>query len=139
MKLKLIRDTFTDKSTTGMLFVDDVFECYILEDRVRSGPKVYGKTAIPEGTYDLTIDDSPKYKRLMMHILDVPDFTGIRIHSGNDADDSEGCLITGRTRPRPNWVGASKLALLPLFQKVKAAGDRREPVTIEITHVKENL
>ena len=138
MKLRLIRDTFTDKSTTGKLFVDDVFECYIMEDMVRSGPKVYGQTAIPEGLYDLTIDDSPKYKRPMMHVINVPGFAGIRIHSGNTADDSEGCLITGRTR-RPNWVGESKLALLPLFQKVKAAVDRREPVTIEITHVKEKL
>jgi len=74
----------------------------------------------------------------MMHVINVPGFAGIRIHSGNTADDSEGCLITGRTR-RPNWVGESKLALLPLFQKVKAAVDRREPVTIEITHVKEKL
>ena len=135
MKLTLIRDTFTDKSTTGKLFVDDVFECYVLEDVVRTGAKVYGKTAIPEGQYELTIDYSPKYDRPMMHILNVPNFEGIRIHSGNVAEDSEGCLLTGRIR-RQNFVGESKLALASLFQKVKTAVNNHEKITIEVTHEK---
>lgn len=133
MKLTLVRDTFTDKSTTGKLFIDDVFECYVLEDVVRDGPKVYGKTAIPEGTYELTIDYSPKYDRPMMHILSVPNFEGIRIHSGNVADDSLGCILTGRIR-RQNWVGESKLALAPLFRKVQAEVNNHDKVTIEVTH-----
>jgi hypothetical protein len=132
MKLKLLRDTFTEKSTTGQLFIDDVFECYILEDVVREDAKVYGRTAIPYGTYELTIDYSPKYDRPMMHVLGVPGFKGIRIHSGNNADDTEGCLITGRMR-RPNWVGESRLAYAPLFQKVRAAVNAHEPITIEVT------
>ena len=132
MKLKLIRDTFTDKSTTGRLFVDDEFECYVLEDVVREGEKVYGKTAIPYGTYDLTIDYSPKFDRPMMHIEGVPGFQGIRIHSGNVADDTEGCLIVGRMR-RQNWVGESKLAYAPLFKKVQDAVNSHEKITIEVT------
>lgn len=132
MKIKLIRDTFTDKSTTGQLFVDDVFECYVLEDVVRDGEKVYGKTAIPYGLYELTIDYSPKYDRPMMHVLDVPGFQGIRIHSGNDADDTEGCLIVGRMR-RQNWVGESKLAYAPLFQKVREVVNAKEKIIIEVT------
>lgn len=136
MKLTLLRDTFTSKSTTGRLFVDDVFECYVLEDVIRPvGEKVFGKTAIPFGTYKLTIDYSPKYARPMLHVLDVPHFQGIRIHSGNVADDTEGCLLVGRTR-RQNWVGESKLALAPLFQKVKVAMDTGDEITIEVTHEK---
>lgn len=134
MKLKLIRDTFTDKSTTGPLMVDDVSECYILEDVVRPvGEKVFGKTAIPEGTYKVVLDYSPKYGRIMPHILDVPNFLGIRIHAGNQAEDTEGCLIVGRMR-RPNWVGESKLAYAALFQKLQQAVSIGEEITIEVTH-----
>jgi hypothetical protein len=131
MKLELVRDTFTNKSTTGKLFIDDIFECFVLEDVIRD-EKVYGKTAIPEGEYELTIDYSPKYDRPMMHILSVPNFEGIRIHAGNVAEDTEGCLLVGRIR-RANWVGESKLALAPLFQKVKEAVNNHEKITIEIT------
>lgn len=133
MKLTLVRDTFTDKSTTGKLFVDDVFECYVLEDVVRTGPKIYGKTAIPEGVYKVTIDYSPKYDRPMIHILSVPGYDGIRMHSGNVAEDTEGCLLTGRIR-RSNWVGESKLALVPVFQKINAAISAHEKIIIEVTH-----
>lgn len=133
MKLKLVRDTFTKKSTTGKLFVDDTFECYVLEDVVRTGPKVYGETAIPEGIYEITIDYSPKYDRPMMHILSVPGFEGIRIHSGNVAADTEGCLLVGRMR-RSNWVGESKLAMASLFPKVKNVVNAHGKITIEVIH-----
>jgi hypothetical protein len=68
--------------------------CYILEDQERE-KKIKGETAIPCGIYEVAITMSPKFKVLMPILLDVPDYTGVRIHTGNDADDTEGCLITG--------------------------------------------
>src|SRR5690348_2405952 len=94
MKLKLIREEFTDESTIGRLYVDDVFECYILEDVVRD-EKIQNETAIPYGTYEVEITYSPKFGRYLPMLLNVPNYTGIRIHPGNTAKDTDGCLLTG--------------------------------------------
>ena len=58
--------------------------------------KVYGETAIPAGVYTVKMTYSPKYKRQMPEVLNVPGFSGIRIHSGNTAKDSLGCILLGR-------------------------------------------
>ena len=58
--------------------------------------KVFGQTAIPTGTYTIKMTYSPKYKRQMPEVLNVPGYSGIRIHSGNTADDTEGCIVLGR-------------------------------------------
>lgn len=131
MKLKLIRDTFTDKTTIGKMFVDEVYECNTLEDVVRKGAKVYGKTAIPEGIYPVILDFSNKYQKVMPHVLDVPNFAGIRIHAGNDQDDTEGCILVGRGR-KIDWISQSKIAFDTLFQKLEDAYDRKEKITIEV-------
>lgn len=57
--------------------------------------KIYGQTAIPAGTYRVVMSYSPKFGRVMPEILDVPAFSGIRIHAGNTAKDTEGCLLFG--------------------------------------------
>lgn len=133
MKIELVRDHFTEKSTTGRLYVDDVFQCYTLEDIARpEGVKVKGQTAIPFGEYEIIIDMSRKYQRYMPLLLNVPMFEGIRIHSGNMAEDSEGCILVGRIR-KQNWIGESKLAYADLFQKLKTAYTAGEKITIEIT------
>ena len=76
MKLTLIRDTYTSKSTIGRLFIDGVEFCYTLEDVVRpKGVKVYGDTAIPEGKYSFTLSYSPRFKQL------VKDLAGIHLHT----------------------------------------------------------
>jgi len=132
LKLLLLRDTFTDESTTGELFVDGVFECFILEDRVRpKGVKVYGKTAIPEGVYEIVITKSVRFKRFLPLLLNVPKFSGIRIHPGNKAVDTEGCLLPGTKRAR-NVVFESRKAFDRLFTRIKAARAKGETVTIEI-------
>lgn len=131
MKLTLKRHTFTNKSTIGSLFVDGVFECYVLEDVTRlPNVKVQNETAIPYGTYPVTITFSNRFKKLMPQILDVPMFAGIRIHSGNKAEDTEGCLIVG-TSKSVDWVSGSKLAFKPLFDKLQKA-DKKEKITIEV-------
>ena len=67
-----------------------------LEDRVRAvGEKIYGRTAIPMGVYDMELTFSPKFKRLLPELFDVPNFKYIRIHSGFSSDDSHGCLLVG--------------------------------------------
>lgn len=135
MNVKLTRTDFTDESTIGELEIDGLFECYILEDKDRKledgGVKVQNETAIPRGTYKVIVDFSTRFKRLRPHILDVPQFTGIRIHPGNKADDTEGCLITGGYK-KTNFVGESRIAFDALFKKLSDAHENNEEIWIEI-------
>lgn len=118
MQLKLNRKELTSKSTIGELLINDEFFCYVLEDVVRApGVKVKGQTAIPVGTYEVVIDMSARFKKLMPHILDVPMFEGIRIHSGNKAEDTEGCLLLGISKS-VDFVGRSKEAFDLFFHKL---------------------
>lgn len=141
MKLKLIRKTFTETSTIGELFINDQFECFILEDRDRyldsehpikviQENKVFGKTAIPKGTYEIAITFSNRFKQYLPLLMNVPAFEGIRIHSGNTADHTEGCLLPGVTMSR-DMVQQSKTAFKKLFTKLKAV-EKTEKITIEI-------
>jgi hypothetical protein len=132
VKLELKRKWFTDKSTVGELWVDNVWQCFTLEDCWHTGPKIPGKTAIPYGTYSIIIDYSNRFKRLMPHILDVPDFAGIRIHSGNTAEDTEGCILVGLYRVEDR-VGDSRKAFALLYPLIKNALAALQPVTITIT------
>lgn len=131
MKLTLIRDTFTSHSTTGRLLVDGSHEGFILEDIVRTGPKVHGQTAIPFGTYQVIINKSARFKRLLPLLVNVPGFAGIRIHPGNIAANTEGCLLPGTTRGK-DFVSNSRVAFEKLFTKIKAAIAKGETVTIDI-------
>ena len=89
MYLQLVRESFTNKSTEGKLFVNGIFYCYTLEDMDRyleeGEIKIYGKSAIPRGTYKVKITPSIRFKQSLPLLYDVPQFTGIRIHSGNYA------------------------------------------------------
>lgn len=138
MQLKLKRTDFTENSTIGELYVNEIFECYVLEDVVREGDifkvKVKGETAIPRGQYKVIIDESVRFKRKMPHILDVPNFSGVRIHSGNDKDDTEGCLLTGTSKGR-DFVGESKIAFTKLFDKLTKAFDDKENIVLIIEGV----
>src|SRR5574343_976097 len=96
MKLELIRHAIKDTYTIGKLFIDGTYFCDTLEDYVRAGEKVFGKTAIPTGTYDVQITYSNRFKQPMPLLIDVPGFSGIRIHPGNTAEDTHGCILVGK-------------------------------------------
>jgi len=96
------RHWYYTECTQGVLIdetigTDPRLLCYILEDTVRpyTEPKVPGATAIPTGRFQLTVDYSQRFRKYMFHIESVPGFSGIRIHGGNRAVDTEGCLLTG--------------------------------------------
>lgn len=129
MKIEIKRDTFTEKSTIGKMYIDGAYFCETLEDKDRKleegGTKIYAETCIPRGTYALEIDYSPKYQKMMPHILDVPQFKGIRIHPGNTDADSEGCILVGRTREK-DFIGHSKLTYNELIIRLRDATDKIE-------------
>jgi hypothetical protein len=106
MKLKVVRETKNDVCTIGSLFINDVFFCYTLEDKDRGlkqsdsllfiqAKKIFGLTAIPSGFYKLTVNQSPKFKRMLPRILDIKGFDGVLLHRGNSANDSLGCILIG--------------------------------------------
>jgi len=119
MLIEVKRFEFKDTHTVGKMYVDGIYECYTLEDAVRNGTKVLGKTAIPIGTYKLIIDASTRFKQDMPHILDVPDFTGVRIHAGNTSADTDGCILLGSTWAGKDFIGNSKIAYKKFFDKLK--------------------
>lgn len=130
MQLKLVRSGLNEQCTIGDLFVDGVRECYTLEDCVRD-EKIAGKTAIPAGNYEVTITYSERFKKPLPLLHGVKGFEGVRIHSGNKAEDTEGCILVGQTRSE-NFIGGSKAAFEPLYAKIEKALSANEKVFIEI-------
>lgn len=134
LKLVLKRKIFTSTSAVGSLYINGEFECYTLEDEDKLGrgeKKVWAETAIPYGTYEVRIGYSPKFKRRLPFIKDVPGFKGIRIHPGNKAADTEGCILVGQTM-RTDWVGQSRKAFEKLFKKLDKAYKEKQTITLEI-------
>lgn len=138
MLIKVHRVANTEDACMGCMELDGVQFCFTLEDCVRDlGPdgsgKIYGKTAIPAGEYKVVIDYSHKFQKDMVHILDVPYFTGIRIHSGNDAEDTLGCILVGHSMEHPARISGGSSVMPELFDKIKAALGEGQPVSIVIT------
>ncbi len=113
----------------------DRYICDTLEptwrDYAHGGRKIKGCSAIPEGRYAVVISYSPRFKQWLPILLGVPNFSGIRIHAGNTAKDTEGCILVGENREvgkvldSRKWVNALK-------HKIVAAKDRGEPVWINV-------
>ena len=139
MRIELVRIAFKDTYTIGKLYVDGKYFSDVLEDKDRGldssmneseilKKKVKGQTAIPTGHYVINITYSPKYKRMMPLLLDVKGFSGIRIHSGNTAKDTEGCLIVGKNK-KVGMVLESRDTYKRLFKMMEG----QEEITIDIT------
>lgn len=131
MELELTRKVRTNNSTIGELSINDIFECFIIEDKDRGlrkdmtlseliNKKVHGNTAIPSGRYEVVISFSNRFKKMLPLLMDVPAYAGIRIHPGNTAADTEGCLLPGRNKGTDAVTG-SRLAFTALSEKLKAA------------------
>jgi hypothetical protein len=119
MNLTLQRQILTDKTTIGLLFIEGIFECYTLEDVVRApGVKIAGATAIPFGEYEVIIDHSNRFARMMPHVLGVAMFEGIRIHPGNTDADTEGCILLGTLKGNDR-IYNSKIAFAKFFRKLE--------------------
>ena len=138
-ELILTRTDFTLKSTIGSLALDGQHLAYILEDRVRKAgePKVYGETAIGYGRYQVVITKSERFSKaagkdvFLPLLLDVPYFEGIRIHTGNYATDSEGCLIVGTGKTK-DMVTDSRKAFTKVFTMLKEQLDAGDEIWLTI-------
>lgn len=136
MELKLNRIFLGSSATIGELYIDKKYIADTLEDRVRpEGEKVYGKTAIPEGTYEMVLSYSPRFKKILPEILNVPNFTGIRIHCGNSSADSSGCILVGTwDGEKKDWISDSKVVFNKLMSLLQEAVDNKEEITITINN-----
>lgn len=143
MNLTLSRTFKGQHYTIGKLFIDSIYFCDTLEDTVRGLPpqcpdtarnqscacheKVYSQTAIPAGTYRVTLEQSPRFKRVLPYLHDVPHFMGVLIHSGNTAKDSAGCILVGRNKVK-GQVLDSRVTLDLLMRQLTG----QEDITIKI-------
>ena len=154
MKLQVVRTQFGKDATNGLLFIDGKFECYTLEDQYQA-VKVMHETCIPEGEYDIQFRKtggfhtrySAKYGNShygMLHLQDVPGFTYILIHSGNNDEHTSGCLIVGETQQdldlgKDGFVGQSVKAYKAMYRKVANELLQGKKVSIEYTTIQQLL
>lgn len=156
MKLVLKREHLKDDYTIGKLYINSVYFCDTLEDKVRDlnkdgdlndlgETKVCGKTAIPYGTYNITLDvASPKFSKYPFYrsicegklprLLDVPHFDGVLIHVADGpkgADLLEGCIGVGKNTIKGGLTEGKK-TFENLYLVLEEAKNKKEFITIEI-------
>ena len=153
MKIKVERRWPKATYTIGRFYIDGILYCNTLEDADRGlkqtdslayikSRKVAGETAIPKGTYGVTMNvTSPKYAGVawfwnfcrgkMPRLLNVPGFDGILIHTGTDALSTRGCILVGRNT-KVGKLTDSKVCFQEIYKLMKAAADKGEEITIEI-------
>lgn len=134
--------TISNVYVNGERFGDGKTYCNALEDADRGltsdmtidqilKKKVYGETAIPKGEYLITMTYSPKYKRNMPLVNNVKGFDGIRLHSLNKPEDSEGCIGFGKN-DKVGWISNSRYWTGLIEDRIKKALARREIVKLVI-------
>lgn len=155
MKLKVKRIYNCPSYCIGKLYIDGVYFCDVLEDTDRGldsaksvawnkARKVPGATAIPKGTYEITMKvkspkfSAAKYKKnygfcngYLPRLQNVPAYDGVLIHIGNYAKDTDGCLLVGKNTKK-GMVTDSTTTFRKLYEKLKAADEKGEKITIEI-------
>lgn len=144
MELTLKRIALKEEYTIGKLYVNGVYECDTLEDKVRDltkEKKVYGKTAIPSGRYEVTLGiQSPRFRTktayqfcagYLPRLLNVPNFDGVLIHIGNKPQDSEGCVLVGQNKIKGQVIN-STTTFRKLYAKLEIAWVAGEKISITI-------
>lgn len=116
--MKLTRDIQSPDFTLGKLLLPDNSQYSTCEDAIRE-VKIPGKTAIPSGKYKVIINFSNRFQKHMPLLLDVPGFSGVRIHAGNTAADTEGCILIGTARKNGGVVN-SRFAFDDFFPRLQA-------------------
>lgn len=115
--------------TIGKMYIDGQYLCDTVEDCDRglkqsmtsqqiAVKKVYGKTAIPVGRYRVVLSYSNKFKKSLPLLNDVMCFSGVRIHSGNTAEDSLGCIIVGENKIKGGVIN-SRATMERLMAKLR--------------------
>jgi len=140
VKLTLKRRPSRAEATVGDLYIGEQHVCYTLEDVVREIPgisvekwKIKGKTAIPAGTYRVTLETSPKYGPDCLTVCDVPGYQYIRMHAGNTSADTEGCILLGLQATETTLIGGSSRPAVAMVRTLVAGAIKRgETVTIEV-------
>lgn len=118
MKIEVKRIYKGEEYTIGKMYVNGEYFCDTLEDKVRDlnkdgdlndkgEGKVYAETAIPYGEYEVVVNHSPKFKRMLPRLLNVPHFEGILIHRGNTAKDSAGCILVGENKVKGKVINST--------------------------------
>lgn len=118
MKLTLKRIALKETYTIGKLYLDGEYFCDTIEDKVRDlnkdgdlsdegETKVMHQTAIPYGAYQVVVNISPRFKRMLPRILNVPGFDGILMHNGTDENSSSGCIILGENKIKGKVVNST--------------------------------
>lgn len=137
MKLSIVRDGEDPHHNLGQFFVDGRYFGETLEDADRfleqhPADKVPGDSAIPRGTYRVSMSFSGRFQKMMPLVEDVPGFTSVRIHGGNTEADTEGCPLLGSVRVGKAVANCSRINER-LQDLIQDALDREEEVTLEIS------
>lgn len=135
MNIAIKRVALKPTYTIGHLYIDGVFFCDTLEDKVRDldkdgrfdngEKKVPGETAIPYGTYEVIWAYSPRFKRYTPRLLNVNSFDGILIHAGNTSKDTEGCILVGENKQVGRVINSRKTVnkLYPIIRDACKKGE----------------
>lgn len=142
MEIRIDRAWKKNGYTISRLFIDGERICEALEDTDRGlrqdmpleeirKQKVYGRTAIPMGRYRVTMSFSPKFGKVLPEVLSVPGYTGIRIHSGNTAGDTAGCILPGLNTEKGKVLQSTKYTGI-VIDRINAARSKGEDVWLKV-------
>ena len=142
MEIQVNRIARKDGYTIGRMSLNGVYFCDTLEDTDRGlkstmsldeilSKKRKGITAIPTGKYDVILTFSPRFKRVLPLLLGVKGYEGVRIHAGNTAEDTEGCLLVGENKVKGQVLN-SRATLEKLMSALLECEKRKEKISITI-------
>ena len=128
MKIKVDRIYKGESYTIGKMYLNGEYFCDTLEDAIRP-VKIPNETAIPAGIYKVEVTYSPRFKRNLPLLVDVPNYTGIRIHNGSNKDHTSGCILVGFNTSKGKLTNSRKTSdkLTNLLKSLS------EPIEIEIS------